>query len=134
VRYLTIDQVITLHDRVLTEHGGAAGIRSHHALAYAVSAPQQSAFGEDAYAGLPAQAAALAFFLTMNHPFVDGNKRTGLAALETFLDLNGYCLTGDDDEVADVFERLAGNAIEPEFFFAWVADHIAPIVISEDEP
>jgi len=133
VRYLTIDQVIELHDRVLSEHGGAAGIRSHHGLAYAVAAPQQTAFGEDAYPTLADRAAALGFFITMNHPFLDGNKRTGLAALETFLELNGFFLASDDDVVVDVFERLAGGEMEAAVFFTWVAAHVAPLPTADDE-
>jgi death-on-curing protein len=124
VRYLTIDEVIALHDRVLADYGGLAGIRSHEALASAVAAPQRSAFQEDAYATLPDQAAALAFFLVMNHPFVDGNKRTGLVALETFVELNGWTLTADDDTVVNVWSRLARGDVEPAAFFAWVNSHL----------
>src|SRR5437868_5846064 len=72
----------------------------------------------------PTRPAALAFFLVMNHPFVDGNKRTGLVALETFVELNGWTLTADDDTLVNVWTRLARGDVEPAAFFAWVNSHL----------
>ena len=86
--YLTVDQLKDLHTQALTL-GGVDGLRSEHLLASAVFQPQQSAFGEDAYATIPEKAAAYGFFIAENQPFLDGNKRTGELALVTFLDLNG---------------------------------------------
>jgi death-on-curing protein len=86
VVYLTIDQVLELHQMAL-ELGGADGVRAMQLLASAVCQPQQSAFGDDAYSTIQEKAAAYGFFICMGHPFVDGNKRTAELALVTFLDL-----------------------------------------------
>ena len=67
-----------MHETVLAETGGLTGVRSYHQLASVVGQVQQSVFGEDAYPTLADKAAAYAFFLTMNHPFNDGNKRTAV--------------------------------------------------------
>lgn len=75
---------------------------------------------------LAEKAAAYGFFLTLNHAFVDGNKRTGLLALTTFLDINGYELIADEDEIAKVFEDMAAGLIEQGAFFGWVVQHAKP--------
>lgn len=71
VVYLTVEQIIEMHDEALELFGGLQGLRSHDALYASVFQPQQSVFGEDAYSTIPEKAAAYAFFLAMNHPFVD---------------------------------------------------------------
>ena len=78
--YLTVDHVLELHEQVLTL-GGPQGLRSAHLLASAVFQAQQSAFSEDAYQTIAETAAAYAYFLIQNHPFVDGNKRTAELAM-----------------------------------------------------
>src|SRR5690349_24952441 len=88
--YLTVDQIKELHRDAIAEFGGLDGLRSEQLLFSALAQVQQSAFGEDAYPGIPLKAAAYGYFLSQNHPFIDGNKRVGLAAMLTFLDLNGY--------------------------------------------
>lgn len=87
--YLTCDEVITLNYR-LTER--ADTLRDFGLLDGAVMRPQQSAFGEDAYPSIHEKAAALMHGIARNHPFVDGNKRTALAATATFYLINGYVL------------------------------------------
>lgn len=123
--YLTIDQVLALHEEVLTL-GGAAGVRSAHLLGSAVLQAQQSAFGEEAYATLAEKAAAYAFCLIQNHPFVDGNKRTGEAAMMMFLELNGYEFIEDEPTIAQVIADLAAGVIEKDEFFGWVINHAKP--------
>jgi death-on-curing protein len=90
VVYLTVDAVIALHTIALEVAGGIDGIRSQQQLASAVAQPQQSAFGEDLYRTVPDKAAAYGYFIAEGQPFLDGNKRTALLALETFLEANGY--------------------------------------------
>jgi death-on-curing protein len=90
VEYLTVDQVLELHRRVLSLYGGLDGVRSEHQLGAAVLQPQTSAFGEDAYSTIPDKAAAYGYFMAENQPFIDGNKRTGALTMITFLHLNGY--------------------------------------------
>jgi len=80
---------------LVRELGGSDGVRSEQMLASSVFQAQQSAFGEDAYATVPEKAAAYAFFLIQNHPFIDANKRTAELTMMAFFDLNGYKFVED---------------------------------------
>lgn len=124
VIYLTVDAVIALHAIALEIAGGIDGIRSQQQLASAVAQPQQSAFGEDLYRTVPDKAAAYGYFIAEGQPFLDGNKRTALLTLETFLEANGYELSADDDSVAQLFEDLANKVIDQAAFFEWVSHHV----------
>ena len=87
--HLTVAAVKAIHDEVLAAHGGGAGLRDEALLESAVAAPQATFGGEPIMSELVEVAAAYLFYLCRNHPFVDGNKRTALAACLVFLDLNG---------------------------------------------
>jgi death-on-curing protein len=126
VVYLTVDAVIALHTIALEIAGGIDGIRSQQQLASAVAQPQQSAFGEDLYRTIPDKAAAYGYFIAEGQPFLDGNKRTALLALETFLEANGCELEAGDDSVAQLFEDLAKKVVDEEAFFTCVSDHAHP--------
>jgi death-on-curing protein len=121
VVHLTADQVLDLHAEALTL-GGRTGVRSVHLLHSAIGQVEQTAFGEDAYPTVPEKAAAYAYFLARNHPFVDGNKRTAEAAMLVFLELNGFDFIEDQDRMADMFERLAADDVDQEQFFDWVRE------------
>ena len=119
--YLTADQVLELHADALAL-GGSAGLRSVHLLHSAVGQPEQTAFGEDAYPTIPDKAAAYAFFLVKNHPFIDGNKRTAEVAMLVFLDLNGFDFVDDQDDIANALEQLAAGRVDQATFFEWVRE------------
>src|SRR5690242_19069572 len=102
MRYLTLSEVLEMHRLVLEQSGGAGGVRDQNALESALAQPQMSFGGEELYPTLVEKASALAFSLVMNHPFVDGNKRVGHAAMETFLVLNGYEIHASVDEQEQV--------------------------------
>ena len=89
----TIEEVVAVHDSLIREFGGSMGLRDMGALESAILRPQMGY-----YDGLNEEAAALLESLAMNHPFVDGNKRTAFAATETFLRLNGNFIDCDNDE------------------------------------
>src|SRR5215207_4208183 len=106
--------VLAVHDEQMAAHGGAAGLRDQGLLESALTRPQNVA-AYDPEANVAALAAAYAFGITRNHPFLDGNKRTGLVALELFLELNGHELRADDAACVDVMLRLAsGDLTEDE--------------------
>jgi death-on-curing protein len=94
-RYLNVEAVRAIHEEVLAEHGGTAGLRDNGLLESAVAAPQASFGGEVLIKNVVEIAAAYLYYLCSNHPFVDGNKRTALAACLVFLDGNG--LLSDPD-------------------------------------
>ena len=88
LRHLSVDAVIAIHEKVLEAHGGSPGLRDAALLESAVAAPQASSGGEPLMKEATEIAAAYLFYLCRNHPFVDGNKRTALAACLVFLQSN----------------------------------------------
>jgi death-on-curing protein len=124
MRYLTLDEVLELHRLALEQAGGATGVRDLGALESAVAQPYMTFGGEDLYPGLVEKAAALGFSLVMNHPFVDGNKRAGHAAMETFLVLNGHELTAPTDEQERVVLGLAAGTLKRDEFTEWIRTHL----------
>ena len=105
--HLDVEAALAIHTEVLAAHGGGAGIRSRALLESALAAPQATFGGESLLADGIEMAAAYLFYLCSNHPFVDGNKRTGLAACLLFLQVNG--LLPDPDlpgRNIDDWERL----------------------------
>lgn len=127
MRYLTLGEVLELHGRVVAESGGATAIRDLGALESAVAQPRTTFGGEDLYPDLAAKAAALGFSLIQNHPFVDGNKRTGHAALETFLVLNGAELDAPVAEAERVVLEVAAGARDRAGFLEWVRQRMKPL-------
>ena len=124
MRYLTVEEVLELHARLLEQSGGSEGLRDPGALASAVEQPRMTFGGEDLYPTVAEKAAILSFALAKNHPFVDGNKRTAHAAMEVFLVLNGYEIEASVDEQERVFLSLAAGEVEREEFTDWVKAHL----------
>ena len=116
-RWLSKAAVLAIHAEQLAEHGGAAELRAGHLLASALARPENlAAYGEPDAAAL---AAAYAFGIVRNHPFVDGNKRTGLVAAATFLLLNELDLNAPEQEVVTTFWRLADGSLSEDGLAAW---------------
>jgi len=90
MRYLSLQEIISLHSLLIAQSGGSSGLRDRGALESAVAQPEASFDGEELYPDLASKAAALGHSLIQNHPFVDGNKRIGHAAMEVFLLLNRH--------------------------------------------
>ncbi|MCU0550844.1 MAG: Fic family protein [Leptolyngbya sp. Prado105] len=84
MRYLTLAEVLELHRRIIEQSGGALGIRDVGLLESAIAQPRMTFGGDDLYLSLVEKAAAIGFLIMMNHPFVDGNKRTGHAGQKFF--------------------------------------------------
>jgi death-on-curing protein len=121
-RYLTVPEVVELHGRVIAQSGGSPGVRDPQGLDSAVAQPQMTFGGNDLYATLEDKAAALGFSLVSNHPFVDGNKRIGHAAMETFLVMNGNELHAAADDQERVILQLAAGVLRREDFTQWVRE------------
>lgn len=126
MRWLSLGEVLELHRRLIEQSGGMHGLRDLGLLESSLSQPHQSFAGVDLYIGLTAKAAALGFSLIQNHPFVDGNKRIGHAAMETTLVLNGRELIASVDAVEAVVVGVASGELDRETFSRWVADHQGP--------
>ncbi|MEO5800670.1 MAG: type II toxin-antitoxin system death-on-curing family toxin [Gemmatimonadales bacterium] len=125
-RYLALTEVLDLHRRVMEQSGGATGLRDLGMLEAAIAQPRQTYVGVDLYPSLVAKAAALGFSLIQNHPFVDGNKRVGHAALEVMLLLNGVVLSATVDESEQLILDVASGKTDRATFTSWVESHIAP--------
>lgn len=126
MRYLSLAEVLILHERVVAQSGGATGVRDIGVLQSALAQPRATFDGADLYPSLPEKAAALALSLVSNHPFVDGNKRIGHAALETFLVLNGFELVAPIDDAERTFLSLAAGTLTRAALHDWIAGHLAP--------
>jgi death-on-curing protein len=120
MRFLTLIEVLELHRRVIEQSGGAFGIRDVGLLESAIAQPRMTFGGKDLYPSLLEKAAALGFSIIMNHPFVDGNKRTGHAATETFLVLNGVEINASVDEQERVVLEIASGELGREVFVEWL--------------
>ena len=119
--WLTLDLVKVIHDRQLRLFGGPAGMRDEGALGSALGRPvNRWAYDE---ADLPALAAAYAFGIARNHPFVDGNKRTALLALVTFLGLNGIDFVADEAEAVVIIRDLAAGEVDEAGLTRWIRDN-----------
>ena len=117
--------ILAIHDMQLAEHGGGAGVRDAGLLDSALGKPLHlQAYGES-----PPDAAALAasygYRISRNHPFIDGNKRTGFVAAELFLRLNGLALHADDASCVLTMLAVAAGDMPEEEFAAWLRAHTA---------
>jgi death on curing protein len=124
VRYLTLSEVLEVHRQVMAQSGGAEGLMHLPALESALAQPQMTFGGEDLSPTLVDKAAALGYALIQNHPFLDGNKRTGHAAMEVFLVLNGYEICAAVDEQEHVILQVAASEIDREEFTTWLRTHV----------
>jgi death-on-curing protein len=118
-QWLSKRLVLAIHDEQLAEHGGGEGIRDAGLLDSALARPQNR-FTYDPEADLATFAAAYAFGIAKNHPFIDGNKRTAFVAAELFLDLNGRVLAASDAECVLATLRLAAGEIGEDEFADWL--------------
>ena len=124
MRYLTLFEVLELHHRVIEQSGGADGVRELGGVESAIAQPQMTFGGDELYPSIESKSTALCLSLVMNHPFVDGNKRIGHAAMETFLVMNGYELVADVDDAEKVILTLAAGELTREELLEWVTSQI----------
>ena len=119
MKYLTAEQVLFIHARLIAETGGEHGVLDLGLLQSAVARPQASFDGQDLYPGLFSKAAALLESLIGNHAFVDGNKRTAITAVGLFLRLNGYRLTASNQELEDFTLHCAQHLVSLDQMILW---------------
>lgn len=125
IDFHTRDFVEALHVEQLRLHGGAAGIRDEGMLESALARPLQKQAYDDP--DLCELGAAYLFGIVKNHPFVDGNKRTGLAAADTFLYLNGLSLEVEQEDLIQFVLMVAGGEIDEHGATAFFRDHTVAI-------
>ena len=113
-----------LYRKIIVQSGGTQGIRDLGALESALAQPRVTFGGKELYPTTIEKASALGFSLIQNHPFVDGNKRAGHAAMETFLVLNGFEIDASVDEQERLVLQVASGKLERDEFTTWLRGHI----------
>lgn len=124
VSFLTLDDVLALHAGRIAQYGGSLGVRDLGLLESAIAVPCATFGGEYLDGSLSEMAAACLFHLVKNHPFIDGNKRTGLAAAIAFLGLNRSAIHADPDELADLVLGVAAGTVSKSAVATFIHEHL----------
>jgi death on curing protein len=127
IRYITVKEVLRMHWRVIKTFGGSHGVRDLNLLESALARPK-AGFGDyEAYPDIFMKAAVLLYSLIKNHPFIDGNKRTGLTACIVFLKRNGFMLQADESDIVTFTVSIAEGKMAEEDIAAWLKEHAIAI-------
>lgn len=126
VTYITLDEVLAIHDDMVEQYGGSHGIRDLGLIQAAIGRPQASFAGEDLYPTIFDKASALFHSLMFNHAFVDGNKRTTIVTTSRFLYNNGYELDASKQEFIDFPLRVENSHLNIEEISSWLKKHTTP--------
>ena len=127
LEFLTLDEVLALHAEQVERYGGSDGLRDLGLLESALATPRTTFGREYLHASLPEMAAAHLFHLVRNHPFLDGNKRTGLAAAIAFLGLNGLWLDADPGELAEQVLGVARGTATKADVAVFIRQNVVPL-------
>lgn len=114
IEYLSVEEVIAMHDTFLQEFGGLSGIRDINLLISAVETPKSKMFGQDLYPTMYDKAAAYLFHIVCNHPFNDGNKRTGFGSALLFLKANSILIKFDKKKYENLVVEVAKGKVTKE--------------------
>lgn len=125
--FLDVEDIVLMHNDQLHHFGGSAGIRDRGALESAVAVPLSTFDGSYLHADLFEMAAAYAFHIAENQPFLDGNKRTGLNAAVVFLDLNGWLVLDPTERLADAVLQLADRRLDKRGLAALLRELSRPL-------
>jgi death-on-curing protein len=123
ITFLTEETILSFHEDQIETYGGSKGIRDQGLLESALAQPQARFDGQHLHEGLFHMAAAYGFHICKNHPFFDGNKRTALVAIYTFLFVNGYQLKADKKSLFAVMIDLANSKINKETLTRYLEKH-----------
>ena len=124
MNYLSVKQIIEMHDRLIEATGGTKGLSSPALLESALAAPFQTFDGDDLYPSIYQKAARLGFGIVKNHAFIDGNKRTAADAMLVFLYLNDIAVECTQEELAGLFIQTADNKKTYEDILKWIIMHM----------
>ncbi|MCC5598155.1 type II toxin-antitoxin system death-on-curing family toxin [Nostoc favosum] len=123
-RFLSISQVLDIHQDEINSFGGTSGVRDEGLLDSALAQPQATFGGELLHLTIHEQAAAYLYHLAMNHPFIDGNKRTAFAVMDTFITLNGYSLNLSQEQAYNLVIQVVQKEISKEELSAFLKLHL----------
>ena len=122
--WISDEVVVAIHRRQLAEHGGLEGIRDEGLLQSALSRPKNLLAYSESSPDMAFLAAAYAYGIVKNHPFVDGNKRTAYVVMRTFLKLNGYDIQASSEEKYQIWLALAAGKLSEEELASWIREHL----------
>lgn len=120
MKYLSEEEILLIHHQLIKKYGGSHGTRNLERLKSVAQAPAQEVFGQEQYPDIFEKSAVYARNIISDHPFIDGNKRTGIATAAMFLRRNGYKLTAKKGEVEDFAVHIATNKPEISEIAAWL--------------
>ena len=124
MRFLSLQEILSLHSLLIAQSGGSSGLRDRGALESAVAQPEATFDGNDLYPDLASKAAALGHSLIQNHPFVDGNKRIGHGAMEVFLLLNRHEIDASVDDQEKIIIDVASGKVSRIELSEWISKHL----------
>ena len=122
--FISVDDALTIHHRMIAEFGGDLGVRDRGLLASALAMPKATFGGDYLHTDPPSMAAAYHYHVCANHPFIDGNKRVALAVAEVFLRANGLQLEATDDELVDLTLGVASGTMGKRDVTRFYAAHV----------
>ena len=123
IKRIRVDEIISLHKKLISQSGGLDGIRDVNLLDLSVNSPYHTFGGQYLYPTIQAMAAHIAFSLIKNHPFFDGNKRIGILAMMVFLKINDLPLACTDNELETLGWSLADGSIDEIELIEWIVSH-----------
>lgn len=123
IKFLNKEIILNFHQDQLERYGGKSGVRDEELLESALAQPQASFGGEYVHKNLFKMAAAYGFHLCQNHPFYDGNKRTALIAMYSFLYVNGYQIKADKKSLFAIMMDLASGKVKKEELAEYLKKH-----------
>ena len=126
MNYINLEQLLALHVLVIQRFGGATGVRDIGRLEAVLATQTQAVFGIELYVTVYDKAAAILRGVIADHPFSDGNKRTGTLTALTFLEINGYTITAKKGEIEDFAVSVATDHLTVETIAQWLKDHSQP--------
>jgi death-on-curing protein len=115
---------MAIHEEMIRRYGGASGLRDRGQLESAVAQPLMTFDGIDLYKDLAEKSAAMCFSLIKNHPFVDGNKRVGFAAMRLLVRSNGFRLKASIDEKEHITLSIASGTLSRDDLVEWIREHV----------
>lgn len=125
MKFLTIEHILQLHVLAIKGFGGSEGLRDLGRLESAIATQAQEVFGEELYLTLHDKAAAMCRGIIGDHPFADGNKRTGMLVALTFLEINGFNFTTSQGELEDFAVQVATEKLDVPAISKWLQKYTA---------
>ncbi|MCX6706280.1 MAG: type II toxin-antitoxin system death-on-curing family toxin [Candidatus Woesebacteria bacterium] len=123
INFLSLDEILAIHYDQINRYGGSHGVRDFNLLISAASRLQATFGGFDLYPDVFSKAAALIHSLVLNHPFVDGNKRTAMVSTARFLFINDYVVKMSKEELIDLPLKIESKKMDIESIATWFKKH-----------